>query len=204
MRAHHSTRPDTQIEKQSGSVMNTATVVSFKLHQCADRIRRAYDRAQKADAEWIEATLELAMALAEARAGCGDDDRAFGHWLVDNDLDHIGRDDRSALINMARDLPLTRKVLQETTRRSWRMIWLEDMQLIYRSAAIGASPDPIQPEPASQEPIAGQSDSDDAAPEKEPKEVTSRSPFFGLPRASEVVNIYLSKKTRVHIGKAIK
>lgn len=62
--------------------------------------------------EWIEGTLELAAALAEARERFKSNTE-FSHWLVDAGLDHITPDDRAALINMAADIDLALIVLQE-------------------------------------------------------------------------------------------
>src|SRR5262249_17231401 len=40
----------------------------------------------------------------------------------------IKRHDRSALLNMAQHLNVTRNVLEQTHRRSWRLIWEEEIQ----------------------------------------------------------------------------
>ena len=73
---------------------------------------------------WIEGTLELINILDDARKRLGSD-QAFGTWLTDNGYgeDRITRHDRSALLNMALDLNVTREVLAQTHRRSWRHIW---------------------------------------------------------------------------------
>jgi hypothetical protein len=77
---------------------------------------------------WIEGTLELINILHKARKRLGAD-QAFGDWLTALDYDErITRHDRSALLNMAEHLDLTRNVLEETTRRSWQLIWREEMQ----------------------------------------------------------------------------
>ena len=55
---------------------------------------------------------------------------------IDNDLDHINKDDRAALINMAQNLVLARIILSETMRTSWRLIWEVEMESRFRSAAI--------------------------------------------------------------------
>ena len=81
----------------------------------ADRIRAALVRAEASHLEWIEATLDLAAMLKEARDRFPSN-ADFAHWLVDNELDVLGHQDRAALINMAGDLVLARIVLQETRR----------------------------------------------------------------------------------------
>jgi hypothetical protein len=96
-------------------------------------------------------TIELALALAEARAE-HESDRAFGHWLVDNDLDEIGPHDRAALISMTNNISLARQILLETKRISWKHIWLEEMQSMFVHVDIDApvfDPEPKREEQAS-------------------------------------------------------
>jgi hypothetical protein len=97
---------------------------------------------------WIEGTLELINILDDARNRLGSD-QAFGTWLTDNGYDEnlITRHDRSALLNMALDLNLTREVLEQTHRRSWRHIWEEEVQP--RLPHAGQPPDAKGPEEAS-------------------------------------------------------
>jgi hypothetical protein len=98
------------------------------LSALAQDIRFALARAEQGHIEWIEATLDLALKLKEARNHFTAD-REFSIWLIDNELDILGYQDRAALINMAGDLALARIVLSETKRTSWRHIWKEEMQL---------------------------------------------------------------------------
>ncbi len=93
------------------------------LADIASRIRAAFDRTQASRDEWINATLDLAEALAEGRAHFPAD-REFGHWLTDQQLNLIGPNDRAALISIGRNLPSARKILllTETQSRSWRAI----------------------------------------------------------------------------------
>ena len=93
------------------------------LADIASRIRAAFDRTQASRDEWINATLDLAEALAEGRAHFPAD-REFGHWLTDQQLNLIGPNDRAALISIGRNLPSARKILllTETQSRSWRTI----------------------------------------------------------------------------------
>lgn len=93
----------------------------------ADRIRTAFARTECGKQEWIEGTLELAIALAEAR-GRFPANQQLSVWLAENDLDVITKDDRMALINMAGHLTTSRQVLQETTRTSWQWIWREEIE----------------------------------------------------------------------------
>ena len=102
----------------------------------ADRIRDALARAGRSRIEWIEATLDLASTLNEARERFPSNE-AFAHWLVDSklDADMMGHQTRAALINMAADLALARIVLQETNRNSWQLIWQEEMKPRLTSAS---------------------------------------------------------------------
>ena len=70
----------------------------------ADRIRGAPASVQRGHIETIEGTLELAVALKEARDRFTDN-RQFSIWLAENELDaeFIGHNNRAALINMAGD-----------------------------------------------------------------------------------------------------
>jgi hypothetical protein len=70
----------------------------------------------------------LAVELKSARDECGDNDTAFGCWLVDNDCDDLGRHDRAALIKFGEHLELARRVLQETRSNSVRLIWQDEVK----------------------------------------------------------------------------
>jgi hypothetical protein len=78
---------------------------------------------------WINGTLELINILDDARKRLGSD-QAFGKWLTDNGYgeDRISRHQRTALLNMAEHLDLTREVLEQTHRLSWRLIWEDEIQ----------------------------------------------------------------------------
>src|SRR5262245_62728775 len=102
----------------------------------ADRIRDALAQADRSRIEWVEATLDLATTLKEARERFPSNE-AFAHWLVDSklDADMMGHQTRAALINMAANLALARIVLQETNRNSWQLIWREEMKPRLTSAS---------------------------------------------------------------------
>jgi hypothetical protein len=125
---------------------------------------------------WIEGTLELVSILDEARKSLGSD-QAFGAWLTENGYgeDRITRHDRAALLNMALHLQLTREVLQQTNRRSWRYIWEEEVQprLPYvgqpADATSSATPAPTLEQPADgATPDAPAATPDDKSSEKTP------------------------------------
>jgi hypothetical protein len=88
------------------------------LHQEADGINR-----------WIDATLKLITNLDAARK-CFASDQAFGKWLTDSDYseERLSRHDRAALLNMALYPDITREVLGQTHRRSYQLIWRDEIQ----------------------------------------------------------------------------
>ena len=78
---------------------------------------------------WIEGTLEIINILHVARQGLASD-QAFGKWLSDSGYgeERITRQDRAALLNMAKHPDLTREVLEQTHSRSWQLIWRDEIQ----------------------------------------------------------------------------
>jgi hypothetical protein len=78
---------------------------------------------------WVEGTIELITILDDARKRFASD-QEFGTWLTDNGYgeDRITRHQRTALLNMAEHLDLTREVLEQTHRLSWEQIWIHQIQ----------------------------------------------------------------------------
>lgn len=97
-------------------------VVPLPDAELANQIKAASARLITSRAEWIEASIELARLLHQARSRFAANDVAFGEWL---DRHHIliHKNDRSALINLGQNLESMRIVLQETDRVSYRLIW---------------------------------------------------------------------------------
>ena len=118
--------------------------VKSKLDLAWVKIQDALQQEAEGHNLWIEGTLELINILDDARKRLGSD-QAFGTWLSDSGYgDRIKRHDRTALLNMALHLNVTRKVLEQTNRRSWRLIWEEEVQPLLHSAvqpADGESPE---------------------------------------------------------------
>src|SRR5262249_15522898 len=102
------------------------TVVSIghnRMPHIAKRIQDAYDRTIKIDCDWVEASVELAIALREGSENTPGN-MSFSYWLKSNNLDNVlNANDRAALISMARDPELMRTVLKETPSRSYQLIW---------------------------------------------------------------------------------
>jgi hypothetical protein len=104
------------------------------LDALVERVRAAFVRFERATTERVEATLDLAAALAEARARFPAD-QEFSIWIAQHELDYVGSHDRAALISMGNSLEVSREVLQETRRTSLRLIWSEEIQPRFASAA---------------------------------------------------------------------
>jgi hypothetical protein len=183
----------------------TADVITLRepLNNLTDRIRAAFARTERGREEWIEGTLELAACLAEGRARFIDD-RQFSAWLAQNELDHLGRDDRAALLGMARDLALARLILQETKRVSWRWIWLEEMQSRFRQVAKLESDISRAEIPTVAAAVTLEAKEKSVESTRRAEPVSARSPFFGLERADEVSAVYACGESRTVIGRAAK
>jgi hypothetical protein len=95
----------------------------------ADRIRALMALVETNDREWIELTIELGLRLAEARSRFSSDIQ-FSVWLAENELDsdRLGHQTRAALIGMGQNIELTKTVLSETSSRSWRLIWENEIK----------------------------------------------------------------------------
>lgn len=110
------------------------------------RIRNAWLSATGYRADWVDATLDLAQALAEARA-LRASDQDFGNWLDQNGFTYIGKNDRAALIGMATDFKAARQMLEATDRTSWQHIWKENRQKFRNgNAAIPTQPENSAPD----------------------------------------------------------
>jgi hypothetical protein len=96
-----------------------------RLNFIARKIQEAYERVIKGGQDWIEASLQLAVAFKEGRDAMPAD-IAFKDWLKQNNLDFYNHMDRAALINLASNLDLAKQVLSESKSRSYQLIWRED------------------------------------------------------------------------------
>ena len=66
-----------------------------------ERLRAARARTEKGRREWIEGMADEAVALTEAR-GQFPSNNAFSHWLIENEVEYWGADDRAAMIHLGR------------------------------------------------------------------------------------------------------
>ena len=129
----------------------------------AEKIRAAYARTEHGKREWVEGTIELAAAFADARSRFPAHQQ-FRHWIADAELDFINHQDRAALISMADDLDLARIVLEETERTSWQHIWDQEMKARFTHVSKTTLeptliPNP-QPEPATEAKVENQEPSE--------------------------------------------
>jgi hypothetical protein len=95
-----------------------------RLQILANRIASAYDRLSASNTDFAEGSLELAAALLAGREAMPAN-IAFAAWLQERGLDHYNKNDRAALIELAHDPALARKVLTETRSRSYQLILRE-------------------------------------------------------------------------------
>ena len=102
--------------------------VPTPMNVLVDRVRAGHQRAERGGQEWIEGVLEMASAMHEARDRFQNDDRRLGIWTIENEIDFFNQDDRNALVNMGAHLELARIVLEEARRRSFQLIWREEMK----------------------------------------------------------------------------
>lgn len=127
-RRYYRRRRDRQVASPVSSVSVTSSsltrdVSSISESELAQWIKAAWTRVKSSRSEWVEASVELAGLLVQARRSRSGD-REFGAWLEANDID-INHSDRSALIHLGQDLETMRRVLDQTDRRSYQLIWEE-------------------------------------------------------------------------------
>jgi hypothetical protein len=92
-----------------------------------DYLRNQQDYRQN-QRDFPRVVLAYGRALLQARKAVGDDDRAFGSWLAAHRLNHVPKNDRVALLSLAKHPKIATKVLRETTSRSVRLIWENEVR----------------------------------------------------------------------------
>jgi hypothetical protein len=88
-----------------------------KLDLIAKRIRNGIDLRSQSDEEWIQATLDLSAALAEAKEYFNNNTKLFGQWLDESAFD-LSKNERAAYLAFGHQLGRAREILQITKRRS--------------------------------------------------------------------------------------
>src|SRR5262249_24465600 len=115
------------LKPQNGGGLIFDHVISLpsRLERAAIKIKKEINKRKGPIQNWIEANIELAEALIEARHEFGDNDGAFGAWCRYNGFtkDVLGKSERVALIEMGANPQKMREVLQKTERRSIPLIY---------------------------------------------------------------------------------
>ena len=190
----------------------SSNLIEFSSHaDTALRLRRSLDRWRAATEEWIEATLDLAGQLWQARQQFTGD-REFGYWLVENEMDDLGKNDRAALIGMGQHLELSRRTLEDTERSSPRYVWEDVIKpkllSLSRESTSTSTSTPELPKhdfPAEKSDEAPAESREKNVPDAPPtKALSTKSSLHGWRRAEEVAAMYLEPQTRTAIGKAIR
>jgi len=115
-------------------------LVKNELDELARRIRHDLDLRETSREDWIKATLDLSVALVEARDNFRAD-ISFGHWCDENGFD-ISHQDRAAYIAFGRDIGRAREILEKTESRSIQRI--HRLEFRFTSAS---KPKPPKPDP---------------------------------------------------------
>lgn len=103
--------------------MNTTVKMPDILKFREQKIWAALARRNDADKNWKEATLELAIELAGARADHGKDNNKFGEWLDSRFGEKmVPKDERAILIRWGNDPDQIRALLEKTDSRSIQVI----------------------------------------------------------------------------------
>ena len=87
----------------AGAIMTDRVIpLLSRLERAAIKINKVITKRNGSIQDWIDANIELAEALIEARHDCGDNDTAFGVWCRHNGFtkDVLGKNERVALIDM--------------------------------------------------------------------------------------------------------
>jgi hypothetical protein len=127
---------------------NRVVPLLSKLERAAIKIKKAISKRNELVQDWIEANIELAEALIEARHEFGDNDAAFGVWCRYNGFtkDVLGKSERMALIDMGANPQEMREVLQNTEQRSIPLIYKNEWP--FPKAGKGANNLKEHPKPA--------------------------------------------------------
>lgn len=96
--------------------------------QLVKQIKAAIDRCDKSRADWIEASIELAGLLCEARARYPMNER-FSKWLDEHEI-KLNAEDRAALLKLGQNIEAMRVILDRSESRSYQHIWRETQKQI--------------------------------------------------------------------------
>jgi hypothetical protein len=138
--------------------MNSVVSIQDQEEKFAEQIHAGEAKYKDGRRLVVEATVELAIAVAGARE-LHKSDRAFGSWWNAQGFE-LNEDDRAALCAMGKDPERLREVLGVTARVSIRHIYLEEFR--FRHVAKPENSEPrkvgrpkkVKPEPEIAEPVA--------------------------------------------------
>ena len=131
-----------------GGVMSDHVIpLPSRLERAAIKIKKAISKRNGPIQDWIDANIELAEALIEARHEFGDNDAAFGAWCRYNGLtkDVLAKNERVALIDMGANPKKMREVLQKTERRSIPLIYKHEWAFSHPASNLRSSKLPRPP-----------------------------------------------------------
>jgi len=175
------------------------------LNKIGERIDAAFARAQRGNKEWIEGSIELAQALAEARDRFPSDN-AFGAWLGENGHDHVNKNDRASLIHFGSNPSRARIVFEETLRTSYQLIW-EDVKGWFpnaRKPVPESTPEAnVTVFPSPQPPTAPPDTSVVPTTESRSAKLNKRHAFHDLPRGAEIAKTFLKAEASSRIGRVL-
>ena len=198
--------------------MNTSADFATPLRNAFTRYRTTAATSTKAAEEHLEATLDLAHMLYEARQQFPSD-IAFGTWLVENDLDDLSKNDRAALLKIAQYPDLFRDAVASGGRSSLERIWREEMQprvpQVRKADPTGPqdanTPESaIQPEENAEAALGTPDISVSIMPTMTPAaevvasaQTMAQSPMSTLPDAARVLGHFLDPDARLRLGRIV-
>jgi hypothetical protein len=201
-------------------VTANSNVIPYRENR-AKTLRHALDEWREAKELYIERTFALAFELKAARDECGNNDIAFGIWLVENECDDtITKNERSALIKMAEHPEISRQEMERTGNRNVERLWRDHIkprvdvatyptsrtdQQIGTIAEIPQKMAPIVPPEQTMIPIPNNTPpAAKASPHRSNALFGKSSAFYGHARGQEVHAIYRNANTRTYIGKVLR
>ena len=108
-------------------MVNITKLEDSKLVRLATRIKNDIAKIEQSREDWVENTLDLAAALAEARDHFTSNNK-FSVWLEENQF-LLGRDERAALIAFGQDIDRAKLILGQTDSRSLQIIYRNEFRL---------------------------------------------------------------------------
>jgi hypothetical protein len=119
-------KKEEQLALYAASAKANDSAVAISDARLDNWVTDAYSRRNASRQQWIEASVDLARGLCQGKAKYPSLNE-FGNWLDQLGID-LDRNDRAALLNMGTNEVAMRKILSETERSCYRLIW-RDIQL---------------------------------------------------------------------------